>query len=66
MAYNRYYQYDTNPRKLKPEYEPVKKEYPKKSSARRVNRKEAARMTKVMYRKSIIYIAICFIRIIYY
>lgn len=61
MAYNRYYQYGTNPRKLKPEYEPIKKEYPKKSSARRVTRKEQARMTKKMYRKAMIYIAICFI-----
>ena len=34
MGYNKYYQYDTNPRKLKPEYEPVKREYPKKSTAK--------------------------------
>ena len=29
MAYNRY-QYETSPRKIKPEYEPIKRTYPKK------------------------------------
>ena len=60
MAYNRYYQYDTNPRKLKPEYEPVKKEYPKKSTARKVNRKEEAKRRRRLHRKVISYIALCF------
>ena len=35
MAYR--YQYETSPRKLQPEYEPIKKTYPKKSSARSKN-----------------------------
>ncbi len=61
MAYNRYYQYETSPRKLKPEYEPIRKEYPKKSTARRTTRREKAIATKAMYRKIIAYIAICFI-----
>jgi len=31
MPYNsRYYQYETSPRKLQPEYEPIEKKYPKK------------------------------------
>ncbi len=34
MAYNRY-QYDTSPRKIEPEYEPIKKKYPKKSTAKK-------------------------------
>lgn len=61
MAYNnRYYQYDTNPRKLKPEYEPIKKTYPKKSTAHRTSRKEQAKLQRKMQRKIIFYIAICF------
>ncbi len=35
MAYNNRYQYETSPRKLQPEYEPIKKKYPKKSTARK-------------------------------
>lgn len=37
MANYRYsrYQYETSPRKLQPEYEPIKKRYPKKSTARK-------------------------------
>lgn len=34
MAYNRY-QYETSPRKLQPEYRPIEKKYPKKSTAKR-------------------------------
>lgn len=37
MAYSRY-QYETSPRKLEPEYEPIKKKYPKKSTARKTNK----------------------------
>lgn len=37
MAYNRY-QYETSPRKLQPEYEPERKKYPKKSTARKVKK----------------------------
>ena len=32
MAYNNRYQYETSPRKLQPEYEPIKKKYPKKNT----------------------------------
>lgn len=35
MAYNNRYQYETSPRKLQPEYRPVKKRYPKKSTAKK-------------------------------
>ena len=34
------YQYETSPRKIKPEYEQIKKKYPKKSSAKRNNSKK--------------------------
>ncbi len=34
-AYNNRYQYETSPRKLQPEYRPVKKRYPKKSTAKK-------------------------------
>ena len=61
MAYNRYYQYETSPRKLKPEYETVKKTYPKKSTARKTNKKEEEKQKKALHIKIISYIAICFI-----
>lgn len=35
MAYPSRYQYETSPRKLQPEYEPAKKRYPKKSTAKK-------------------------------
>lgn len=61
MAYNsRYYQYETSPRKLQPEYEPVKRQYPKKSSARIESRKERAKREKAVHRKIVCYVAICF------
>ncbi|MDE5831171.1 MAG: hypothetical protein K2H53_06175 [Clostridia bacterium] len=61
MAYTRAYQYETSPRKLKPNYEPLKKEYPKRSTARRVSKREEAKRTKTMYQRIIMYIAIGFI-----
>lgn len=61
MGYNRYYQYDTSPRKLKPEYERVKEKYPKKSSARTNNKQKDIKKEKKMQRKVICYIIICFI-----
>lgn len=61
MAYTRAYQYETSPRKLKPEYEPIKRTYPKKSTARRMNRKEQAKEVKAMYRSVLMYVAIGFI-----
>lgn len=60
MAYNRYYQYETSPRKLEPEYEPIKKTYPKKSTARKVNNHEEVKKSKALKRKVVVYIAICF------
>ena len=60
MAYNRVYQYETSPRKLEPEYEPIKREYPRKSTARRINRKEQEKIKKSMQRKIMIYVAIGF------
>lgn len=39
-GYNRSrYQYETSPRKLKPEYEPIQKKYPQKSSTRKTDNK---------------------------
>lgn len=61
MAYNRYYQYDTNPRKLKPDYEPVKRMYPKKSSARKENKHAELKKTRTFKIKTVFYIAMCFI-----
>ena len=40
MGYNNRYQYGTNPRKIEPEYEPMKKKYPKKSTAKKINNKK--------------------------
>ena len=67
MAYNNRYQYETSPRKLQPEYEPIKKRYPKKSTARktRVETKSKAKpKTKrklKMQVKIICYVAVGFI-----
>lgn len=59
MAYSRY-QYETSPRKLKPEYEPIKRVYPKKSSARNTKKKQKT-VTKINQAKIILYVAIGFI-----
>ena len=41
------YQYETSPRKLQPEYKPTKKQYPKKSTARKNDvQKKAKQQTK--------------------
>ena len=46
------YQYETSPRKLQPDYAPVKKRYPKKSTAKKqsvkpqVKKQEAKNKTK--------------------
>lgn len=58
MAYNRY-QYETSPRKLKPEYEPIKRAYPKKSTARNTKKKQRTK-TKINQAKIISYVAIVF------
>lgn len=68
MAYNRY-QYETSPRKLKPEYETIKKTYPKKSTARKKNnktsrsnkKKESLKTEKSKREKIVLYVAIGFI-----
>ena len=59
MAYKSY-QYETSPRKLKPEYETIKKEYPKKSTAKKMKPKESKRINKKTKVKVIFYIAVCF------
>ena len=50
MAYNSRYQYETSPRKIQPEYRPVKKKYPKKSTAKKTkqanNKKREAKQVK--------------------
>ena len=58
MAYNRY-QYETSPRKLKPEYEPIKRTYPKKSTARNIKKQQKTK-TKINQAKIILYVAIGF------
>ena len=56
------YQYETSPRKLQPDYTPVKKRYPKKSTAKKQNintqaKKQEAKNANI---KIIFYIAILF------
>lgn len=65
MAYNSRYQYETSPRKLQPEYEQIRKKYPKKSTIRKtkVNNKaklQAKKHAKNQY-KVMAYVAIGFI-----
>lgn len=63
MAYNNRYQYETSPRKLQPEYEPIRKRYPKKSTARRPvqhNKRKTQKSLMNQY-KIMMYIVIGFI-----
>lgn len=66
MAYNSRYQYETSPRKLQPEYEPIQKRYPKKSTARKTKAvpKQKAKMQVKRNEKNkakvMIYVAIGF------
>ena len=60
MAYNRTYQYETSPRKIEPEYEQIKQVYTKKSTARRMSRKEENKKKREFQRKVMLYIVICF------
>ena len=46
MANYNKYQYETSPRKLQPEYRPVKKKYPKKSTARKIDTKKQVKQTE--------------------
>lgn len=60
MPYNRY-QYETSPRKLKPEYEPIKRVYPKKSTARNTRKSVQTVTKKTSQAKILLYVAIGFI-----
>lgn len=56
------YQYETSPRKLQPDYTPVKKRYPKKSTAKKNNGKQQVKKqeAKNINTKIILYIAAVF------
>ena len=62
MAYNRY-QYETSPRKLQPEYEPIKeKKYNKKSTLKnKKSSKKQQKIKKAKHRKLILYLTIGFL-----
>lgn len=64
MPYNNKYQYETSPRKLKPEYEPIKRVYPKKSTARNT-KKQQKTSKKVNQAKIILYVAIGFVTLFF-
>ena len=55
------YQYETSPRKLEPEYIPIQKKYPKKSTARKANqhKQKSKRLLQNRY-KAICYVLIFF------
>jgi len=59
MAYNKY-QYETSPRKLKPEYETIKTTYPKKSTARNTKQKVSVKNKKASQAKVLLYVALGF------
>lgn len=65
-GYNRNsYQYETSPRKLEPEYRPIKKKYPKKSTAKKKDYKKASKSKKTKLHlesktKAIVYVALLF------
>ena len=69
MAYNSRYQYETSPRKLRPEYDVSKKTYPKKSTARKtkqesksnIKKKQKTKNKPVSQIKILSYIAIGFV-----
>lgn len=56
------YQYETSPRKLEPEYIPIKKKYPKKSTAKKVkyNHKQESKRTLQNKYRAICYVLIFF------
>ena len=66
MAYQRYngYQYETSPRKIEPEYETRKKKNPydvkKRSTAKKVNKKQAVKSKMKPKAKIALYVAISF------
>ena len=57
------YQYETSPRKLQPEYIPIKKKYPKKSTAKKIDKKPQAKKQgiKNINSKIMLYIGIVFV-----
>lgn len=55
------YQYETSPRKLQPDYEPIKKKYPRKSSARKNNINTKKEQVKNINARIILYIGIMFL-----
>lgn len=67
-GYNRNrYQYETSPRKLEPEYRPIKKKYPKKSTAKKPqtkritnNKKQTAKAKINSQTKAIVYVVLLF------
>lgn len=54
------YQYETSPRKLKPEYDEPRKSYPKKSTTRKTSNKKQAKTKPINQAKILMYIAIGF------
>lgn len=54
------YQYETSPRKLQPEYEPIKKKYPKKSTVSKKNINTQNKSNKIKNIKVMLYIGIIF------
>ena len=56
------YQYETSPRKLQPEYTPIKKKYPKKSTASKktMAAQKEAKVAQAKNIKIMIYIGIIF------
>lgn len=62
MAYNNRYQYETSPRKLQPEYEPIKKKYPKKSTIKN-NKKtnKIQKKQKIKHKKVTLYVTLGFL-----
>ena len=64
---NNRYQYETSPRKLEPEYRPVKKSYPKKSTVKKQpsqkiqeNKKQKNKLELGSKAKAILYVAMLF------
>lgn len=60
MSYNRY-QYETSPRKIRPEYEPIKRTYPKKSTARNTKKVAKPAPKKTSQAKILLYVAVGFV-----
>jgi hypothetical protein len=62
MAYNNRYQYETSPRKLQPEYEPIKQKYPKKSTIKNnKNSSKKQKKEKAKHNKATLYVIIGFL-----